>query len=184
MVNKVGRPVGGGEARRLLLDAAQRHFEFGDLATVSARRLAAEVGVSHTLVNYHFGSRDGLMAAAVSLRAAPHQVLASATGPDGAIDLDRLVHGLVAVWEHPEHGARLTSFAQALAAGDERSPALLSYLQNTVFGALAEHFGQERARRMAVAIVGVVFTRYVLRLPAMTAPGPARAAAILLSLLR
>ncbi len=184
MVNKVGRPPGGGEARRHLLDTAQKHFEAGDLAAVSARQLATEAGVSHTLVNYHFGSRDGLVAAAVSLRAAPHQVIASATDPDGTIDLTRLVRGLVQVWEHPEHGARLASFARDLAAGDERSPTLMSYLQNTVFAALAAQFGQERARRMAIAIVGVIFTRYVLRLPAMTAPDPAGAATILLAMLR
>ena len=182
--NRPGRPRGKATARQRLLDAAHRHFEAGDLATVSARKIAEEAGVSHTLVNYHFGSRDALIASAVSLRAAPHQVVASATDENGHIDLARLVHGLVLVWEHPDNGARLAEFARGLASGDERAPVLMSYLQNTVFSALAAEFGQERARRMATAIVGVVFARYVLRLPAMASLTPAQVAAHLLTMLR
>ena len=184
MVNKVGRPVGGGDARQLLLDAAHRHFSEGDLATISARSIAAEVGVSHTLVNYHFGSRDGLVAAAISLRIAPHQVVEAATDSSGDLDLARLVHGLVLVWEHPEHGTRLVGFARELAAGGEQASAVSSYLQNTVFGALVEHFGNERARRMATVIIGVVFGRYVLEMPMLTALSPGEVAAHLLSMLR
>lgn len=185
MVNKrAGRPRGAGTARQRLLDAAHRHFEAGDLDAVSARQLADEVGVSHTLVNYHFGSKDALVAAAVSLRAAPHEVLAAATDADGHIDLPRLVGGLVAVWAHPDHGARLTMFARRLAAGDASSPALLSYLEHTVFGTLVDEFGQERARRMATALIGVIFARYVLQLPAMARLTPARVASHLLGMLR
>ncbi|MCC2028621.1 TetR family transcriptional regulator [Microbacterium sp. YMB-B2] len=184
MVNKVGRPSGGGNARALLLNAAHRHFEAGDLAAISTRRLAAEVGVSHTLVNYHFGSRDGLLAVAVSLRAAPHQVIGAARDAEGRLDLARLVHGLVLVWEHPEHGARLASFARGLAAGDPRSSVLSSYLQHTVFESLAAQFGQDRARRMATAIIGVIFGRYVLELPVLTGLSAAGTATLLLSMLR
>lgn len=182
--NGAGRPRGGATARQRLLDAAHQHFEAGDLTSVSARQIAEEVGVSHTLVNYHFGSRDALIAAAVSLRAAPHQVVASATDANGHIDLARLVRGLVAVWEHPDNGARLMNFARQLATDDERSPTLMSYLQHTVFDALVAEFGQERARRMATAIIGVIFARYVLGLPAMTALTPTQVAVHLLSMLR
>lgn len=87
-------------------------------------------------------------------------------------------------WEHPDNGARLAEFARGLASGDERAPVLMSYLQNTVFSALAAEFGQERARRMATAIVGVVFARYVLRLPAMASLTPAQVAAHLLTMMR
>ena len=151
---------------------------------MSARALAAEVGVSHTLVNYHFGSRDGLITMAVSLRVAPHQVIAASTDADGRLDLARLVHGLVLVWENPQLRPQLIGFARELAGGDARSPVLLSYLQHTVFGALVEQFGQERARRMATAIIGVVFGRYVLQLPVLVALSPAEVAAHLLSMLR
>lgn len=151
---------------------------------MSARALAAETGVSHTLVNYHFGSRDGLVAAAVSLSVAPHQVVEAAMDEAGDLDLARLVHGLVLVWEHPEHGAQLIAFARELADGGAHSSAMSSYLQNTVFGTLTSQFGQERARRMATVIIGVIFGRYVLEMPMLTTLSPAEFAGHLLSMLR
>ena len=79
MVNRrAGRPRGASTARQALIDAAQRHLDAGDLTDISSRDLAAELGLSHTLVNYHFGSRDGLIAAAIGSRIAPHDVIARA----------------------------------------------------------------------------------------------------------
>ena len=185
MVNNVrGRPLGGASARKRFLDAAQRHFEVGDLTEISSRNLANEVGVSHTLVNYYFGSRDDLIAAAVSLRVALHHVIAAAIMPDGKIDLARLARGLIAVWEHPEQGELLTRFARQLIAGGPHAQALSSYLQHTVFETLTAEFGQQRARGIATALIGVIFSRYVLTLPSMTAMTEGQAATHLLSMMR
>jgi AcrR family transcriptional regulator len=179
-----GRPRGTSSARERLLEAAHRHFEAGDLTETSSRDLAGEVGVSHTLVNYHFGSRDALIATVVSLRVAPHDVIAAATMPDGKLDLARLARGLVAVWEHPEHGELLAGFARQLVAGGPPAQVLSSYLQHTVFETLAAEFGHERARRMATALIGVIFSRYVLGLPTMSALTKAQTATHLLSMMR
>lgn len=184
MVNRSrGRPKHGFDARQRLLDAAQAHWDAGDLTTVSVRQLAAEAGVSHTLVNYHFGSKDALMAAALSLQVAPHHVVNAARTDDGRLDVTLLVRGLVSVWEHPEHGARLVGLARSLAAGGEQSQAMLGYIDRAVFQVLVSEYGREQARAMAVAIVGVIFTRYVLRLPAMTALTPREVARELLDAL-
>lgn len=170
--------------RQQLLDAAQRHFDGGDLPTVSTRDLAAEVGVSHSLVNYHFGSREGLVAATIALRAAPHDVIALSRDDDGVVDLSRLAHGILAVWEHPEHGRRLAEFARRLAAGGGSSDAIGDYIQRSVFEPLAVDFGREHARRIAVAVVGFLFGRYVLALPMFTAPTRDEAGRLLLSMIR
>lgn len=166
------------------MDAAQKHFERGDLAEVSSRELAAEVGVSHTLVNYHFGSRDGLVAAAIALRAAPHDVIALSRDGDGVVDLPRLAHGILAVWEHPEHGARLAAFARRLASGGRSADSISEYIQHSVFQPLVDDFGREHARRMAVAIVGFLFGRYVLMLPIFASLSRDEAGRLLLSMIR
>ena len=187
MVNKTaGRPRGPSTARARLLDAAQEHFERGDLAAISSRRLAAEVGVSHTLVNYHFGSRDELVAAAIALRAAPHDVIALSRGGDGRgpVDPSRLAHGILAVWEHPEHGPRLAQFARRLASRDGSADSITAYIQASVYEPLVEDFGREQARRMAVAIVGFLFGRYVLALPMFAGLSREDAGRLLLSMIR
>lgn len=181
MVNKrPGRPAGRSTARRELMDAAQRHFERGDLAQISSRELASEVGVSHTLVNYHFGSREGLLTAAVALRAAPHDVIALSRDDEGAVNLSRLAHGILAVWEHPEHGERLAGFARRLASGDRSA----EYIQRSVFQPLVDDFGREHARRMAAGIVGFLFGRYVLALPMFASLSREEAGRLLLAMIR
>lgn len=166
------------------MDAAQKHFEAGDLASVSSRELAAEIGVSHTLVNYHFGSRDGLIAAIIALRAAPHDVIALSRDGRGRIDVNRLAHGILAVWEHPEHGARLAEFARRLASGGGSSETISDYIQNSVFEPLVDDFGRAHAHRMATVIVGFLFGRYVLALPMFAALSREEAGSLLLSMLR
>ncbi len=151
---------------------------------MTSRKLASEVGVSHTLVNYHFGSRDGLVAAVIALRAAPHDVVALSLGADGAVDLTRLAHGILAVWEHPEHGARLAGFARRLASGGGAADSISEYIQRSVFQPLVDDFGREHARRIATAIVGFLFGRYVLALPMFTAPSRDEAGQLLLGMIR
>lgn len=157
------------DARERLLDAAKRHVESGDIGAVSSRALAAEVGVSHTLVNYHFGSRAALVEAAVDAivapRAALHNVIAHARANDGSIDLDRLAQGIVAVWEHPQHGPRVANFVRRTILGDPSSQAIGEYLQQSAFEPVAADVGRTHARRIAIAMVGFVFGRYLLRLP-------------------
>lgn len=185
MVNSTrGRPRGAPVARQLLLEAAQQHFLAGDLAEISHRALATEVGVSHTLVNYHFGSRDGLFAAAAALTISPEEVIAVARREDGGLDLQRLAHALVAVWEHPEHGARLVSMARSFASGGASSEVISVFLQRTVVDALTSSYGQRRGAEKAIAVVGFIFARYVLRVDTIARLTPAEAASLLRSSLR
>lgn len=170
-----GRPVGGGDARARLLAAAQRHLEAGDLRRVSSRALAAEAGVSHSLVNFHFGGRDGLLAAAAAVRVAPHDAIAASTRADGSLDLQRLATAIVALWEDDEHGEALRRLAVDVASGSPRSGALLDYLQHAVVERLQDALGAERGRTVATAIIGTVFARYVVRVPAFADPSPREA---------
>lgn len=181
MVNSRGRPKGGGDARARLLSAAQQHVAAGDLDVVSTRALAVEAGVSHTLVNYHFGSRSGLVAEALAVRLAPHRVLDASIDEHGHLDVRRLVRGMLLVWEHPEHGAALVGLARAAASGESR--VVIDYLQTAVFEQLSAAVGARRGRRDAVAIVGVLFSRYVLAIPAMASLSAAETEQLLLSLL-
>ncbi len=185
MVNSSrGRPRGAPVARQLLLEAAQLHFLAGDLAETSHRALAAEVGVSHTLVNYHFGSRDGLFAAAAALTISPGEVIAVARRADGSLDLHRLAHALVAVWEHPEHGARLASIARSFARGDATAEAISHYLQRTVIDALIASYGRHKGAQLITAVVGFIFARYILGVDAIARLTQTEAVRLLYSSLR
>jgi AcrR family transcriptional regulator len=53
------------EARRALLDKAIRHAAEHGFAERSLRQIATDLGTSHRMLIYHFGSRDGLLTAIV-----------------------------------------------------------------------------------------------------------------------
>ncbi len=56
------------EARREILDAAQKRLTAGGPEAVRLQEVAADVGISHSAVLHHFSSREGLLEA-LALRA-------------------------------------------------------------------------------------------------------------------
>ncbi|GAB3878701.1 TetR family transcriptional regulator [Kibdelosporangium lantanae] len=70
------------EARRLILDAAERLLAEGGVAAVQVRAIAARVGMTDAGVNHHFGTRERLMEALLrhggrKIRAGLEEVLGS-----------------------------------------------------------------------------------------------------------
>ena len=57
------------QARTQLIDAAERLMLADGYASVTARRVAAEAGVTAPLIHYHFGPLDGLFIAVLRRRA-------------------------------------------------------------------------------------------------------------------
>ncbi|MFB9683652.1 TetR/AcrR family transcriptional regulator [Amycolatopsis plumensis] len=97
--SRVRRPPD--EARRLILDTAERLLAEGGVAAVQVRAVATRVGMTDAGVHHHFGSRDHLLEALLrhggrKIRAGVEEVLASWLGR-GA-DLGELVEALAAFY--------------------------------------------------------------------------------------
>jgi AcrR family transcriptional regulator len=61
LVTRISRSTST-DARDRLLDAAERLLSAEGGGALTTRRIAAEAGVNHGLVHYHFGTVDGLVA--------------------------------------------------------------------------------------------------------------------------
>jgi AcrR family transcriptional regulator len=72
-------------ARAAILKAARRLFAARDYAAVSIRDIAAAAGVSHGLLQHHFGTREQLIAAVIESEIAEFAATPR-TLPDGAAD--------------------------------------------------------------------------------------------------
>ncbi|WP_307793213.1 helix-turn-helix domain-containing protein [Amycolatopsis sp. MtRt-6] len=97
--SRVRRPAG--EARRLILDAAERLLADGGVAAVQVRAIATRVGMTDAGINHHFGSRDGLLEALLrhggrKIRTGLAEVLD--TWLDRGADLGELVDALAAFY--------------------------------------------------------------------------------------
>jgi AcrR family transcriptional regulator len=92
-----------GNTKDRILDVAETLFADNGFAATSLRDITREAGVNIAAVNYHFGSKDGLLGAVLERRIAPvnRQRLElldraeSEVGSDGA-DLEALVRALLA----------------------------------------------------------------------------------------
>lgn len=89
------------EARRLILDAAEKLLAEGGVAAVQVRAIAAAVGMTDAGVSHHFGTRDRLLSALLrhggrKIRAGVAEVLDSWLG-QGA-DLGELVDALAVLY--------------------------------------------------------------------------------------
>lgn len=85
-----------GEGRERLLQALFDEFgENGPRPNLSMRQVAERLGVHHTLLTYHFGSRPGLLSAVLSeARRRDNLVIAATGGALGFVDMLR------AIWEY------------------------------------------------------------------------------------
>jgi AcrR family transcriptional regulator len=84
-------PASTGSARRRLLEAVIDHFATDGLADQSLRHIAQEVGTSHRMLLYHFGSKDGLLLEVVRAVEARTQAYFAAVGAEAGSATDELV---------------------------------------------------------------------------------------------
>jgi AcrR family transcriptional regulator len=100
------------EARRLILEAAERRLAAGGPDAVRVQAVAADIGVTDAAVHYHYGSRQGLLDAVVRragrrLRDGLRAVVAG-SDPD-TLDIGALVDQLRSTLD-TEGQARLTAW--------------------------------------------------------------------------
>ncbi len=101
------------DAREQLLARVVEHLADHGVAGLSLRELAGDLGTSHRMLVYHFGSKAGLLAEVVrhveAAQRAPFEALAAAVaagadGADGADQADQAVEHVAermwAMWAH------------------------------------------------------------------------------------
>jgi AcrR family transcriptional regulator len=102
----VRAPVG--EGRERLLDALFEEFgESGPSPNLSMRQVAERLGVHHTLLTYHFGSRPELLAAVLSEARRRDNLVIAADDQLGFVELCRAIW---AFYSDDAHGDRTRAF--------------------------------------------------------------------------
>lgn len=161
-----GRRPGTPDTRAAILSAARTRFAERGFAHTSVRSIAADAGVDAALVHHYFGSKDDLLVQALALPVDPRELLAPvvAEGPDGAAE--RLLRVFLSVWDDPELQVGLVAVVRrATEPGGERL--IRDGFLPVVLVPIAEGLGiDDPQRRMALVasqVIGLILTRYVLR---------------------
>ncbi|MGY1855014.1 TetR/AcrR family transcriptional regulator [Modestobacter sp. SYSU DS0290] len=172
-----GRRPGNPGTREAVLAAARDAFAERGFDAASIRSIATAAGVDPALVHHYFGSKDKLFLAAVEAPADPAEllpeVLAGGTAELGA----NVVRMLLRVWDGP---ARVGGLALVRSAVSNEWTArllrefLTAQVLRRVLGTLDLPPAEAEARGALAAsqLVGVVMTRYVLRIEPLASAGP------------
>lgn len=121
-------PDPAADARTRLLDRLVAHGAEHGLAHLSLRELAAAVGTSHRMILYHFGSREGLVAAAVArVEAGQRELMLRAA--ESAADGPDLVRAVWAAVADPARRDAVALFFEVLAAAAQGRPGTEGFLE-------------------------------------------------------
>ncbi len=130
------------------------------------RSIAAEAGVDAALISYFFGSKQGLLGAALALAASPADVLACALPGDLDGLSERVLRALVTTWDDPERGNPLRVMVTAAARDAGVSRLVREMAEREIIGRIAERLGgadaTARAAVFTAQLTGVIFSRYLI----------------------
>ncbi len=169
--------------RELVLQCARARFSAHGYDGTTVRQIAADAGVDVALVHYFFGTKDRLFSAAMALPVSPADVVAKVM-EEGTDNLGtRLVRTVLGVWDDPESGGPLLALVRSAATHDEAAVLLREFIEREALGQLGRALDVEerelRTSLVASQVIGLLFTRYVLRLgPLASADREILAAAI------
>ncbi len=172
---RAGRRPGPSDTRNEILRAAREGFAARGYQSTSLRSIAADAGVDPALIHHYFDTKQRLFLATVAVPVPIDEVLGTlvADGPDGLGE--RLLTTLLSIWDS-EVQPNLVAAVRTALADPEMGRVFGEFLDLELVGRVLGAVGvphDEAARRGALVasqLLGVIVGRYLLRLPALTAP--------------
>jgi AcrR family transcriptional regulator len=176
-----GRRPGKLSARDDIIRAARETFAEEGYDGTSLRAVARAAGVDAALIHHYFEGKPGLFMAAMALPFDPRQVQldAEASGPASTLPGAAVVEGFLTMWDLAEGtGSSFVSCVGAMAASPDVADAMREFVRARVWQHItplkAESEETTDARRALVAsqLMGLAYTRYVLRVPPISTASP------------
>jgi AcrR family transcriptional regulator len=170
-----GRRRGSPDTRARVLEVARRRFLADGYQAVTTRSIAEEAGVDVALIGYFFGSKRGLLGAALALEANPPDVLRDALRGDPATMPERVLRAMVGAWDHPASRGSLRAVVEAAIQEPDMGNLVREVVEREMISQLAGQLGgadaPQRAAAFGAQMAGIVFARYILELaPIATMP--------------
>jgi AcrR family transcriptional regulator len=161
-----------------VLGAARRAFAERGFDGATIRGIAADAGVDPALVHHYFGTKDALFLAAVEAPADPGELLPEVLEGDPGELGENIVRVFLRAWDGPLQPAGLALVRSAV-AGEWSARLLREFLTTRVLRRVVATLDVPPAEReargglVASQLVGLVMTRYVLRLEPVASADPA-----------
>lgn len=167
-----GRRTGDSSAtRQAILDAGRTSFAESGFERSTLRSIADRAGVDPALIHHYFGSKDGLLAAVVTLPLDPAVVLADVGAGPEPLGHD-VVRRIATAWTtEPQLVDRMLALGRTAMTSEHAAELLRDQLGRWLLPVIARLAAQDQ-RELRVALVmsqvgGVFIARYALRIPAV-----------------
>jgi AcrR family transcriptional regulator len=180
-VVRAGRRPGQSNTRNEILTAARACFAEDGYDGTSMRAVARRSHVDPALVHHYFTDKATLFIHTMAMPVDPRRVAETAMG-DRPFSGERVVERFLAQWEHgPKPYTSFVTLAQAMCASTEVADAVPEFLAERLpaHGPLDEDAAVSRRRRSLVSsqLVGLAWTRYVVRMEPLASADRAEVAA-------
>ena len=148
-------------AQQALLDKAMTHLAVHGIGGLSLRELAGAIGTSHRMLIYHFGSREGLIAAIVEAMETQQRETLQRLGGEAHSPRDLIA----AQWQQlsdPALRPFVVLFFEVLALALQNRPGTERFLENlttpwlNLAGAIADDLGLKRSSTDLLLGIAVV----------------------------
>ncbi|TKJ16627.1 TetR family transcriptional regulator [Blastococcus sp. CCUG 61487] len=172
-----GRRPGKPDTREAVLAAARGAFAERGFDGATIRAIATAAGVDPALVHHYFGSKDQLFVAAIEAPVDPAELLPEVLAGGREQLGENVVRMLLRVWDGPMQPAGLALVRSAV--GNDRGARLLreflvTQVLRRVVGTLelSPREAEVRGALVVSQLVGVVLSRYVLRIEPLASSEP------------
>jgi AcrR family transcriptional regulator len=176
-VNPVGRRPGKADTRSEIIEAAKRVFAEKGYDGASLRAVARAAAVDPALVHHYFEGKADLFVSAMALPFDPREVKEHAEGP--AQPGPETVEAFLTMWDKAEGtGSSFASCVAAMASSPNVADAMREFVSERVWRARppldgeSEAMAKRRTAMISSQLMGLAFTRYVLRVPPVATASP------------
>ncbi len=176
-MSPVGRRPGNADTRREIIEAAKRVFAERGYDGTSLRAVARAAAVDPALVHHYFDGKADLFVSAMALPFDPRQVKEHAASPENPGPAT--VEAFLTMWDRAEGtGSSFASCVAAMAASPNVADAMREFVNERVWSTQTPNDGESAAmtkRRSAMVssqLMGLAFTRYILRVPPVATATP------------
>jgi AcrR family transcriptional regulator len=166
-VPRTGRRPGDSDTRAQILASAREQFAQAGWDGTTIRGIASTAGVDPALVMHYYGSKEGILRAALEFPIDFAEVVPKllAPGLDGLGE--RMVRFFIGVWDSPE-GRPLVGVIRSAVASEQAAGLLREFVGREVLGRIAGALEVDQPRlRASLAgsqLVGLAMLRYVVKL--------------------
>jgi AcrR family transcriptional regulator len=165
---RTGRRSGETGTRTAILDAARGRFARHGYDGATIRAIALDAGVDPALVHHFFGTKEKLFVEAMRFPMVPSEVLPGIFAGDGDKVGEEVVRLFLTMLEDPRVREPALGLVRSAVTHDKAARMLREFITSAILGVIVGRSAAPdaplRASLVASQVVGLAFTRYIVKL--------------------